>query len=496
MIEYLGYKNIVNQLNLEVAPLASHSEVWSKSKRSEEANIKYFPKSYDPGENVLDHLEFALKYESLNIPLILQAFKKMGPTPLVEHIKNNPTGQNTRRLWFLYEFLIDLELKITQPEELSKQKYISLLDEGEYFTGNPVNSPRHKIKNNLLGNKQFCPTVRRTDEIEKYIAMDLRSRAKDVLEKFPKDVILRVVQYLYTKETKSSYEIEREQPSKKREARFSNALQEASKRNYLKKRELIELQNLIVAQRYANSDYRKEQIYVGESIGYREEKVHYICPKPNDIESLMQGLIKYGEALSETSVPPVVAAATIAFGFVFIHPFDDGNGRIHRFLIHNVLALSEYAPNDLVFPVSATMLKYPKVYDSALESFSSPLLTLIEYKMSEEQEMTVEGETIHHYEYPEMTKIVESLFYFVEKTIGEELEGELNFMLSFKACQKDISTKIDDMPNRKLDNLIHMIIGNNGTLSKKKRTLYKELTEDEIQFSEQNVASHFDLPKE
>jgi hypothetical protein len=37
-------------------------------------------------------------------------------------------------------------------------------------------------------------------------------------------------------------------------------------------------------------------------------------------------------------VDPVVAAAILAFGFVYIHPFEDGNGRIHRYLIHHVLA--------------------------------------------------------------------------------------------------------------------------------------------------------------
>lgn len=32
----------------------------------------------------------------------------------------------------------------------------------------------------------------------------------------------------------------------------------------------------------------------------------------------------------------MLTAATIAFGFVFIHPLSDGNGRIHRYLIHHV----------------------------------------------------------------------------------------------------------------------------------------------------------------
>ena len=32
----------------------------------------------------------------------------------------------------------------------------------------------------------------------------------------------------------------------------------------------------------------------------------------------------------------LVKAAAAAFGFVYLHPFMDGNGRLHRFLIHHV----------------------------------------------------------------------------------------------------------------------------------------------------------------
>ncbi len=41
---------------------------------------------------------------------------------------------------------------------------------------------------------------------------------------------------------------------------------------------------------------------------------------------------------------PVAAATAIAFGFVYIHPFEDGNGRLHRWLIHHVLATAGYNP--------------------------------------------------------------------------------------------------------------------------------------------------------
>jgi Fic family protein len=49
-----------------------------------------------------------------------------------------------------------------------------------------------------------------------------------------------------------------------------------------------------------------------------------------------------------------VLAAAIAFGFVFIHPFVDGNGRLHRYIIHHVLAKKNSQNKALFFPVSAS----------------------------------------------------------------------------------------------------------------------------------------------
>jgi Fic family protein len=46
----------------------------------------------------------------------------------------------------------------------------------------------------------------------------------------------------------------------------------------------------------------------------------------------------------------------------------DGNGRIHRFLIHNILARRKFTPEGLMFPVSAVMLKNPADYDASLEA--------------------------------------------------------------------------------------------------------------------------------
>ena len=107
-------------------------------------------------------------------------------------------------------------------------------------------------------------------------------------------------------------------------------------------------------------------------------------------------------------VSAVVHAAAVAYGFVFLHPFEDGNGRIHRFLIHYILASRGFTPKGIMFPVSASMLKDPAGYDASLEAFSRPLLALVEYSLDEEGRMTVENDTARWYRYIDLTPQAEA----------------------------------------------------------------------------------------
>ena len=135
---------------------------------------------------------------------------------------------------------------------------------------------------------------------------------------------------------------------------------------------------------------------------------------------------------------------------LFSHPFEDGNGRIHSFLIHNVLSRSGFTPEGVMFPLLASMLKNPAGYNASLDAFSRHLMALVEYLIDEEGRMTVHNDTAGWYRYIDMTPQAEALFSFIDRTIDAELAGELAFLAHYDKAKRAIQ-EIADMPDRKID---------------------------------------------
>ena len=444
-----------------------------------------FRTQYWPGEKVGDHLEFALKYDGVNLGLLACIFEHVPQKELTEYVKSKPTGKYARRIWFFYEFLTGKQLPI---DDISSGNYVDALEAKEYYTvQNRDKSPRHRIVNNLLGPQTFCPIIRKTEKLFKLDSVDLQKRCKDIVTAYPPELLRRALSYLYNKETKSSFEIEHIKPSATRTEKFITSLELAEKEDFCEKKKLIKLQNRIVDPRFKDSDYRDGQNYIGQAVAYQKEIIHFICPKPDNLPSLMAGLIESHRRMKEGNVSPVIHAAAIAYGFVFLHPFEDGNGRIHRFLIHNILSLQGMVPQGLMFPVSAVMLKNPVDYDTSLEAFSRPLLQLIDYRLDEMGQMTVENDTACWYQYMDMTTQAEALYKFVTKTIEEELVEELSFLSNYDNTKKAIQDIID-MPDRLIDLFIQMCLQNNGSLSARKRSSHFDfLTNKELTAMEQAV---------
>jgi hypothetical protein len=486
-----GYTALIERYDLDVIPNWHKSLVTASGihriDSGEGVVEEVYPPKYWPGDTLGDHLEFALKYDGTNLAILSVLFQKAGEEDILESVRSKPTGKYARRLWFLYEFLTGKTLPL---DDLKRGNYIDLLEPDEYYTVTPVRQVRRqRINDNLLGDSRFCPAVRRTDTLRDFGTADLPGRCRQVVDGYSPELLKRALGYLYTKETKSSFEIEHIKPTSTRTERFVALLQTAEQEDFCRKPQLIEVQNRIVDARFRDSDYRSSQNYVGETVARQRERIHFACPKPEDLADLMDGLTAAHERMNTGGVSAVIQAAVIAYGFVFLHPFEDGNGRIHRFLIHNILARRGFTPKGVMFPISAFMLKNPADYDASLEAFSRQLMPLVEYSIDENGHMTVHNNTAIWYRFIDMTPQAEALFRFIDQTIDTELASELAFLANYDKTKKAIQ-EIVDMPDRQIDLFIRFCLQNNGRLSARKRASHFDfLSNEEIASLEQAVQS-------
>ena len=162
-------------------------------------------------------------------------------------------------------------------------------------------------------------------------------------------------------------------------------------------------------------------------------------------------------------------------------PFEDGNGRIHRFLIHDFLGRDGFVPAGMVLPISAYMLHHPEEYDQVLESYSKPLRTVVSISIDENEQLTINNpvDASGSYRYPDLTNQVLYLLNVVEQTIKTELVTEILFIRGYDQAKASIR-EIVDMPSPRLDLLIKLLYQNKGTLSVGKRSLFREITDDEL----------------
>ena len=484
-----GYSFLIERYGLSAVPnwhTSSVSPTGTLRRDFQDGQMtSVYPQSYWPGDGTGNHLEFALKYDGVNLGILSALFEVAPADKIAAWISSKPTGKYARRVWFLYEFLTGRELPLPA---LTRGNYTPLLEPDRYYTAVPGQRvQRQRVIDNLLGGRDFCPIIRRTAKLAAMEGISLRKRCEEVVTAYPPELLKRALSYLYNKETRSSFAIEQIRPSASRTEKFIGLLQLAEHKDFCEKPLLIDVQNRIVDPRFRDTDYRTGQNYVGQSISFQKQLVHYVCPKPEDIPELMAGLLTAHQVMQAGEVPAVIHAAVISYGFVFLHPFEDGNGRLHRFLLHNLLFLRGAIPKGLMFPVSAAMLKNPALYDHSLEAFSGLLMRLVEYDLDDLGQMTVEGETGRLYRYIDMTAQAEAMYDFVKLTIDHELVEELDFLARYDRTRQAIQG-IVDMPDRLIDLFLQLCLHNNGRLSVKKRAAhFGFLTDDELAAMEKAV---------
>jgi hypothetical protein len=475
----VGLCRLIEELQLQVSLPATRSEIVAGARKTVAADgriLEQYPRNYAPKEPFGD-LRFALRYEPVALDVYLAIFQSIDSHQLEEWIRSEPTGIFVRRVWYLYELLMEKQLDVP---DVIPSGYIDLLDPKIHITGPRRLVRRQRINDNLLGIGKYSPLVRRTVALTGYMEKGLAQEANTIVKSCDPAILARAVHYLFTKETKSSFAIEGEEPSKDRTERFVTALMKTSGFDATSKDAFVQLQNAIVDSRYAQKNWRTAQNFVSQTLPDYSEDVHFVCPKPEDVPGLMDAWMEMVNRLKlPDGADPVVAAAVAAFGFVFLHPFDDGNGRIHRFLVHHILSKLGFTPQGILFPVSAAMLRDRLAYDQVLEGFSASIMPFIQYDLDLEHGMTVKNDTAQLYRYFDATAQAEYLYRCIEETIHRDLRDEIGFLAVFDAALR-ATLNIVDMPNRRAALLVRLILQNKGKLSKGKRTSFAEITDQEV----------------
>lgn len=444
----------------------------------------YSPR-YAPGTDLLDHLGFALKYEGLDLGVLSLLFARLRPREIAKEISRTPTGSYNRRIWFLYEWLTGDRLPLA---DLDRGNYVPVVDSRLQFSGTGVRVPRQRVRNNLPGTPAFCPLVSRTDRLDAFDEPELLQRVEETLAAVPADIVSRTAAFLLLKDSRSSFAIEGEAPSRSRIERWGRIIGEAGSQP-LSTDELVRLQRIVLGgSAFVRPGLRTEGGFVGEHD--RDTAVpipEHVSARPEDLPSLMGGLITLARR-QEASIPAVVAAACIAFGFVYIHPFSDGNGRLHRYLLHHVLAERGFGRPGLVFPISATILNAVDEYRRILQSYSYRLLPFIEWESTSDHNVRVTNATAHLYRYPDLTPHAEFLAACLRRTIEEDLPRETRYLQKYESFRQGVNDLVD-MPDHTVHLLFRVLSTNGGHVSDRHRSSsFAALTDEQVGLIEEMYA--------
>jgi hypothetical protein len=232
-------------------------------------------------------------------------------------------------------------------------------------------------------------------------------------------------------------------------------------------------------------------VFLGERDRDGDPLPEFIGARPEDLEGLMAGLLSANDRMRDDAVDPVIQAAATAFGFVFVHPFADGNGRLHRCLIHHVLAERKFTPPGMVFPVSSVMLDRIDEYRSTLQAHSGPLMDFIEWRPTASHNVEVLNDTSDLYRYFDATEQAEFLYSCVQRTVEIDLPREIEYLRRHDRAMGRIMNTVE-LPDRLAQNLIMFIRRHRGTLpSGRRQGEFAALSDDEVERLEEIVRDEF-----
>jgi len=423
---------------------------------------------YRPSETLRGHLAFALRYEGVDLGVMAALFAVVPRSEIETLVADAPTGTYARRIWYLYEWLRGERLDVP---DAPKVRAVHAVDERLQFAIHATRvSSRHRVAENLPGTPAFCPLIRRTEALVHLVESRLDEAARRSVGAVHPDLVARASAFLMLEDSRSSFAIEHERPSHDRTARWAQTIAEAGA-SALSIAEFERLQRIVIGadDRFVRLGLRDE----GGFVGTHDRRTFaplpsHISAKPEDLRSLLAGIAAYDARARDGGLNAVLSAAASAFGFVYVHPFVDGNGRLHRWIVHHVLAAAGFVPNQVVIPVSAAILRHLTAYRSVLESTSTELLRVIAWEPTERGNVEVLGETANFYRYFDATAHAEFLYDCVRETIEHDVPREVAYLAAYDRFAGDV-VEIVDMPAMSIRLLHRFLVSENGRLSRRAR---------------------------
>lgn len=449
-----------------------------------------YSKRYELEPTVQAHLNFAMRYETIDLLVLKRVFLSLPAEAIAQYVLSAPTSALTRRACYLYELLTGNTLAVPDAPNVTS---VDLLDTDKYFTkSSGTLSRRHKVRDNLLGTASFCPIIRKTEMLKSYIESDLSKSAINVIGRVSKSVISRAASFLLLADSQASFQIEGERPPRSRIERWGRAVMQAGK-NPLSVEELIRLHGILIEDnRFVQGGLRTEGVFLGEHTFDGEPLPEFIGAKPEDVETLMGSLIEANAVMKEGELDPVLQAAATAFGFVYVHPFADGNGRLHRCLIQHTLSDRQFTPPGMLFPVSSVMLDWIDKYRETLQAHSGRLMEFIEWEPTDKGNVHVSNDTADLYRYFDCTEAAEFLYSCVKRTIEADLPREIDYLTRRDEAVREVMNVVE-MPNQMAEQFVLFVSRNGGTLPNKRRKReFAALEDEELAELEEIVRDTFD----
>ena len=201
----VGCGALIDALRLPVPLPYRLAMISEKHRHYQTSEWRVFTPRHQPQDTLHGHLVFCFKYEGINLLFFKKLFEVVEESVIEELVKKEPFGQYSRKVWFLFEWLLQKSLSIP---DLKKGNYIPLLDENlQYTIGKGVNSSRQRIRNNLPGTIGFCPLIYKTSKLDNYIKEDLSKKTVDLVRNVHNDILRRTSAFLMLKDSKASFNI-------------------------------------------------------------------------------------------------------------------------------------------------------------------------------------------------------------------------------------------------------------------------------------------------